>query len=355
MCLVTAPEGRRYEWLNHSTWMALERQRREPPDTATTGWTGATTASATPGDSDDATALIDDFVEAHCDLVVTIGSEMGATTAAAARQHPEVDFIGIDQHPDADLPNLAGLLFPEDHAGFLVGALAASATVTDVVAVILDSDTESASIGYGTGFAKGVAHLDPDVTVLSIAHPDGEGEPDESWGAAAAQQALDGGADVVFAPGSGSGRGALLEVAGTGHDARNGALCIGAEADDFLQVLQARRCMLTSVHKLPNEFRDWYWMPGRPVVIKRYEDALDVPADYERGHVHSTLGLIVGEFRLGGSPSGGHVGPVGLHFFNAWGAHKEGVPNRYYWPSDELKSTLADLTRALWAGQAPSS
>ncbi|SVB14396.1 uncharacterized protein METZ01_LOCUS167250 [marine metagenome] len=355
MCLVTAPAGRRYEWLNHETWMSLERQRREIQSSLMPDGGGATTASAASREAGTHVALIDGFVDARCDLIVTIGAEMGEATTASARRHPDVDFIGIDQHHDEELPNLAGLVFPEDRAGFLVGVLAASATVTETVAVVLDSGTEPSSVAYGTGFVRGVAHVDPDVEVLSIVHTGGGGEPDASWGATAAREALDGGADVVFGPGSGSGRGVLVEVAGTGYDGRNGALCIGAEVDDFLQVITARRCLLTSVLKLPNEFHDMYWVPGRPAMIKQFEDALDLPAEYESGRSYSTLALINREFLLGGTPSGGHVGPVGLGFFNRWGAHKTGVPNRTFSPSDDLKSMLADLIGALWTGKVPAA
>jgi len=355
MCLVRGPDGRQYEWLNHATWMSLERQRRELPNSVILDGGGATTASATPGEAGEPEDLIDDFVEERCDLIVTIGAEMGAATAASADQNPDVDFIGIDQHHDGELLNLASLVFPEDRAGFLVGALAASATENGTVAVVLDSITEPSSVAYRTGFANGVAYVDPNVEVLSVAHPGGAEEPDAGWGATAATQALDGGADVIFAPGSGSGYGVLVETAGTGYDARNGALCIGAGVDDFLQVIKARRCMLTSVHKLPDEFHEFYWRPGRPAYIKQYEEALDLPFEYEVGYAHSTLSLINREFLLGGTPSGVHLGPVGLHFFNAWGAHKTGVPNRAYWPSDELKSLLADLTGALWRGEINAS
>ncbi len=352
---MTAPAGRRYEWLNHETWMSLERQRREIQSSLIPDGGGATTASAASGEAGTHVALIDRFVDARCDLIVTVGVEMGRATAASASRHPDVDFIGIDQHHDEELPNLAGLVFPEDRAGFLVGVLAASATVAETVAVVLDSGTEPSSVAYGTGFANGVSHIDPDVEVLSIVHPEGGGEPDANWGATAAREALDGGADVVFGPGSGSGLGVLVEVAGTGYDGRNGALCIGAEADDFLQVITARRCLLTSVLKLPNEFHDMYWRPGRPAMIKQFEDALDLPAEYEGERSYSTLALINREFLLGGNPSGGHVGPVGLGFFNMWGAHKTGVPNRTFWPSEDLKSMLADLIRALWTGEVPAA
>ena len=351
MCLVTAPDGRKHEWLNHETWMSLERQRREITKSLISEGGGATTASAVPEKIGDHVALIDNFVDAHCDLIITIGAEMGETTTARALQHPDINFIGIDQYHDQYFPNLAGLVFPEDHAGFLVGTLAASVTQTGIVAVILDSNTEPSSAAYGNGFISGVSQIDPDIEVLTIVHSGNDGEPDTDWGTTAASQALDHGADVVFGPGSGSGSGVLVEVAGTGFDARNEALCIGAEVDDWLSLIKARRCLLTSVLKLPNEFHDMYWAPGRPTIIKQFQDALEVPTEYEKESGYSTLALITREFFLGGIPSGSHVGPVGLGNYNRWGAHKTGAPNRTFWPSDDFKLMLANLSRDLWTGE----
>jgi len=355
MCLIKAPEGRKYEWLNYTTWMSLERQRREFPRSLIPEITGSSTAVVSSEENNsDYKALIKNFIDARCDLIVTIGAEISKETEIGALQYPDVDFIGIDQQYEKHYPNLASLLFPEDHAGFLVGALAASATVTKIVAVVLDSEIEPSSVAYGDGFANGVAHVDPNIDVVSIPHPSDGEEPDTDWGATAARKALDHGADVIFAPGSGSGSGVLKEVAGTGFDARNEALCIGAEVDDYFSLLQARRCLLTNVIKLPNEFQDLYWKPDRPTIIKQFENALHLPSEYESESTHSTLSLISREFFLGGNPSGIHIGPVGLGRFNSWGAHKIGEPNRNFLPSEGLKSMLSELTRSLWVGEIPT-
>ena len=355
MCLINAPEGRKYEWLNYTTWMSLERQRREFPKSLIPEITGSTTAFVSSEENNsDYETLIKNFIDARCDLIVTIGAEISKETEISALQYPDVDFIGIDQQYEKQYPNLASLLFPEDHAGFLVGALAASATVSKIVAVVLDSDTEPSSVAYGDGFANGVNHVDPNTDVVSISHPGDGGKPDADWGVKAAHEALEYGADVIFAPGSGSGSGVLKEVAGTGFDARNEALCIGAEVDDFFSLLQARRCLLTNVIKLPNEFQDLYWRPDRPALIKQFENALHLPSEYESENTHSTLSLISREFFLGGNPSGVHIGPVGLGRFNSWGAHKIGEPNRNFLPSEELKAMLSELTRSLWVGEIPT-
>ena len=54
-----------------------------------------------------------------------------------------------------------------------------------------------------------------------------------------------------------------------------------------------------------------------------------------------------------GQPVRIYLGPIGLWFFNSWGAHKTGVPNRPYRPSEELTAMLATLTGALWRGEVP--
>ena len=58
-------------------------------------------------------------------VVVTVGFLITDATAEAAKNNPNVYFIGIDQGYQAPLPNLVGVQFREDQAGFLAGALAA--------------------------------------------------------------------------------------------------------------------------------------------------------------------------------------------------------------------------------------
>ena len=82
------------------------------------------------------------FADAEYDVIVTVGSALGQATTAAAEEYPEVYFIGVDQFQEAgtEKPNLAGLVFPEDQAGFLAGALAAQMTVTGKVGAVLGAD-----------------------------------------------------------------------------------------------------------------------------------------------------------------------------------------------------------------------
>ena len=74
---------------------------------------------------------IGQFVDDGANVIVTAGSALTEATAAAAADNPDVTFIGIDQIQATPICNLTGLVFAEDKAGFLAGALAGLLTESD--------------------------------------------------------------------------------------------------------------------------------------------------------------------------------------------------------------------------------
>ena len=62
-----------------------------------------------------------DCLDGGYDAVITVGFLITDVTAAAAALHPDVYFIGVDQFHSSSLPNLVGIQFREDQAGFLAG------------------------------------------------------------------------------------------------------------------------------------------------------------------------------------------------------------------------------------------
>src|ERR1043165_4835831 len=64
------------------------------------------------------------FGDAGFDVIVTCGFNLDEATLAAAKLYPDTDFIAVDQFQTETVHGVAGLNFPEDQAGFLVGALA---------------------------------------------------------------------------------------------------------------------------------------------------------------------------------------------------------------------------------------
>jgi len=198
-------------------------------------------------DSKDYAANIALFADKNYDVIVTVGFAMGEATMIAGDQYPDINFIGVDQWNDGSLPNVTGLLFPEDKAGFLAGALAAKLSKTGTIAAVLGTDLVPPVVAFKEGYEAGAAHVNPDINVISTYHPGGldVAFTDPEWGGTTAKQAIDNGADVVFGAGGKTGNGALEEVAT--HD---GLFCIGVDSDQWLTVPGAHPCLVSSAMKL---------------------------------------------------------------------------------------------------------
>ncbi len=240
------------------------------------------------------------FIEDGAQVIVTVGFAMGDATIAAAMAHPDIDFIGVDQFQGEPLPNLTGLIFPEDKSGFLAGALAGLMTETNIVGAVLGTDLVPPVVAFKEGWENGARYTNPQVETISTYHPGGLdiafGDPD--WGAATARQALDQGADIIFGAGGATGNGALIEIA-----SQDGAFCVGVDADQWNTVPEARPCLLTSAMKLIT--------PG-------VADLIEASA-------------------AGAFPGGNHLGEVGLAPFHD---HDSAVSDDYKLSLEAIKAAL---------------
>ena len=187
------------------------------------------------------------FADEKFSMVVTVGFALGEATIKMAKEYPGVKFIGVDQFQPNPLPNLVGLLFHEDHAGYLAGVLAASMTKSNIIAAILGTDLVPPVVAFKEGFEAGAKSIKPDITIISTYHPGeiSQAFTDPEWGAATAAQAMDKGADIVFGAGGMTGNGALEEAAN-----REGVFCIGVDTDQWHTVPAARSCLISSAIKL---------------------------------------------------------------------------------------------------------
>ncbi len=197
-------------------------------------------------DAKDYLANIGLFTEKRYDVVVTVGFGLKEATLEAARRYPAVKFIGVDQHQDEPLGNVAGLVFEEEKAGFMAGALGALLSRSGKVAAVLGTDLVPPVAAFKRGFEAGVRHVRPDIRVISTFHPGGldAAFTDPEWGASTAKQAIAQGADVVFAAGGTTGNGGLIEAA-----SHPGTYCIGVDTDQWETVPEARPCLVSSAVK----------------------------------------------------------------------------------------------------------
>ncbi|RMG82593.1 MAG: BMP family ABC transporter substrate-binding protein [Chloroflexi bacterium] len=157
------------------------------------------------------------------DVIITVGFALADATRAAAEANPEVYFIGVDQFFEEPLPNLVGLQFREDQAGFLAGAMAALVSETGTVAGVYGVDIPPV-VRFRNGFEQGARYINPDIEVLGVYIDDFQA-PDR--GASAAEQFIGEGADVIFGAGGPTGSGGILAAAA------QGIFVIGVDQDEY--------------------------------------------------------------------------------------------------------------------------
>lgn len=205
---------------------------------------------------------IQTFVDQGFNVVITVGFLIGTDTTIAAKENPDVTFIGVDQgvcvdenaDPDptfgcagdaaALLPNYQGILFAEEQAGYLAGIVAASISETGVIGAVGGTNVP-AVVAYNAGYVAGAQSVNPDIqTLYQETNPDpARGFNDPATGKAIAQQFIGQGADVLFQIAGLTGQG-VLEAA---CDA--GVYGIGVDVDQVETLPNLSGCIVTSAEK----------------------------------------------------------------------------------------------------------
>ena len=227
---------------NQSAWEGVQRAQAE---------LGATVQYIETADSKDYEKNIATFADEGYDVIVTVGFGMGEATVKSAGLYPDIKFIGVDQFQAEETPNVAGLNFPEDNAGFLVGALAAMMSQSNKIGAVCGTDVVPPVWRFGEGYKAGAAYADgilgTTTEVFVVYHSDvgfDKTFTDPEWGAQTAQSMMDQGADAIFGCGGITGNGAITAAA------QAGAYAIGVDTDQYLTLPEAAPRMLSSAMKL---------------------------------------------------------------------------------------------------------
>lgn len=222
---------------NQSAWEGVQKAKDE---------LGAIVNYIETTDSKDYDKNISTFADEGYDVIVTVGFGMGDATAAAAAKYPNVKFIGVDQFQGETIANVSGLIFPEDNAGFLVGALAAMMTKTGKIGSVLGTDAVPPVWRFGEGYRAGAAYINPAVEVFVVYHNDvgfDKTFTDPEWGAQTANAMIAQGADVIFGAGGKTGNGAVEAAA------QAGVYAIGVDTDQYYTLPNAAPRLLSSATK----------------------------------------------------------------------------------------------------------
>jgi ABC-type uncharacterized transport system permease subunit/basic membrane lipoprotein Med (substrate-binding protein (PBP1-ABC) superfamily) len=173
-------------------------------------------------------ANIRQMIERGCAFIVTVGSTAGAAVERLAMRHPEIHFIIVDYEPLPESRNVTGLVFAEDQAGFLAGALAGLVTERATVGFVGGMDVTPVR-KFQRGFEHGVAFTNRRASVVQKYT---DSFTDRKTGARAAGELIEQGADVLFAAGGLSGSAAIQAAA------EQGMWVIGVDQDEWATTFQ---------------------------------------------------------------------------------------------------------------------
>ena len=148
---------------------------------------------------------INTFIDEGYDLIICVGYMLADATREAAQDNPDQLFAIIDDATNADLPNVACLMFAQEQASYLVGLVAGSVTQSKTVGYIQGMVSDSMNL-FGIGFISGVQEVCPDATVLQY---NANNFGDIAGGATAAKDMITKGADVIYHAAGGTGIGAM--------------------------------------------------------------------------------------------------------------------------------------------------
>ena len=149
--LVTDIGGLNDKSYNQSTWESLKQAEAD---------LGAKIYYIETTDSSDYEKNITTFADQNYDVIVTVNFNMGDATAKAASQYPNIKFIGVGQLQDSVIPNLVGLSFPEDKAGFLAGSFAAMMSKSHKIGAVCGTDVVPPVWRYGESYKAGAKYAD---------------------------------------------------------------------------------------------------------------------------------------------------------------------------------------------------
>lgn len=253
------------------------------------------------------TCLDEDF-----DAIITVGFLIADATLAAAEANPDTYFIGVDQFVFEGPENYVGIQFREDQSAFLVGALAALVTESNTIGGVFGVDIPPVvrfRLGYEQGIEYMASLLDEDVSILGV-YIDSFTAPDR--GAAAAEQFMGEGADVLFGGGGPTGSGAIAFAAA------EGVYVIGVDQDEFFTTFGAGEA------------------PGAENIISSGIKRVDVG-------VHDMVAALAGgDFEFpGGSNYILDVANGGMTFA---GPNDSDIPEEYYEIVTQIQEALAEGT-----------
>ena len=210
--MVTDVGGINDQSFNQSSWEGLQRAQEE---------LGIDPVYVESHQDSEYATNIESLIDADCDLIICVGYMLADATREAAEMYPDQKFAIIDDNSNADLPNVACLMFEQEQASYLVGIVAGMMTESNTVGFVLGQSTGPMN-EFGYGYVDGVLSTNPDATVLQY---NTNAFGDAGLGKTAAKDMITNGADVIYHAAGGTGAGVIEACA------EDGVWAIGVDSD----------------------------------------------------------------------------------------------------------------------------
>ncbi|MBQ9299456.1 MAG: BMP family ABC transporter substrate-binding protein [Clostridia bacterium] len=195
--MVTDVGGVNDKSFNQTSWEGLQALAAEDPSFEVNYLESKTDA--------DYQTNINTFIDEEYDLIICVGYMLADATREAALDNPDQLFAIIDDSTNADLPNVACLMFAQEQASYLVGLVAGSVTESKTVGYVQGMVSDSMNL-FGIGYISGVLEACPDANVLQY---NANNFGDIAGGTTAAKDMITKGADVIYHAAGGTGLGVI--------------------------------------------------------------------------------------------------------------------------------------------------
>jgi basic membrane protein A and related proteins len=193
------------------------------------------------------------MINAHCDIVITVGFDLGDATLKAAKANPNVDFAIVDYSYSNPPKNLKGLVFNTAQPAFMAGYLAAGMSKSGIVGTFGGQKLSTVTI-YMDGFYDGVQYYNQQnsahVQVIGWNEQTQNGTFTNDFstkikGQTTAQNMIQQGADVLFPVAGGDGLGALQAA----KDSGGKVTAIWVDTDGCVSAAEYCSVLLSSAEK----------------------------------------------------------------------------------------------------------
>jgi len=211
--------GRGDKSFNDAAYEGISRAARE---------LGVTTEILEPSGAEDREAAMRLFAARRFDLVIGVGFIFSTDVNVVATAFPSTQLACIDYAPRGPIPpNVAGLVFREEEGSFLVGAVAALVSKTNVIGFVGGMDIPLIH-KFEAGYRAGAHAIHPDCRVhVAYAGTTPDAFRDPVKGKALAISQITAGADVIYHASGTTGHGVFEACRDMG------AKAIGVDSDQY--------------------------------------------------------------------------------------------------------------------------